>query len=119
MNKENLEKTLNECPKTLDAIKEFYIKLHPNIESYLTDAMLILNITNSPYAVTDYFDSVDMIGSLHYNYLPGRFEIFVNGKGISNDEESESSFPTMGNSDRRIAEFMLVNHLLNESEKIL
>lgn len=118
MNKKDLKNILGEYPNTLKSIKEYYLKEEREMEKFLTDDVLKISISSAPSSILKYFDTLGLIGTLEYNRFNNKFDVFINGIEIM-DEDShglESSL-RLSSADRNEAECLLVKNLLDESEK--
>ena len=113
MNKADVKATLEDSPITLKGIKNFYLREDPSMKDFLTDGILIISISSSPSSILKYFDTIDLIGALHYEPHTKTFEPYLNGSNIVLQDE------TVCSENRIEAEYLLINHLLNESEKRL
>lgn len=115
MNKtpQDIKDIIQECPKTFNAIKQYYLKKEKGIDAFITDNLVILSVSQSPYSVFQYFDTVDLIASLHYDHLSGGFIVNVNGKPIKKEEE------WLGSNERNEALILAVIYLFEKQEKTL
>ena len=107
-----------ECPKTFEMYKKYlinkYINKNEQVEIFLTDNILQLNIQSAPMSLTYFFDTLYLVGTLHFDNLTNLFNICVNGESIIDDNEN-----WLGDSDRLKAEKILINYLFTEIEKTL
>ena len=112
-----MKQTIKECPKTYEAYKNWLIeglkKKYPEQEMFATDNLIELSLTESPMSCIYYFDTINMVGALHYIPIDNEFLICVNGETINVHEDHTY------HKDRRKAEKMLIKYLFIETEKTL
>lgn len=118
-----IEQLIEDCPKTFKIYKNYLISKYEKnkyeLKPFLTDEMLILNLKSVPMSISYFFDSVDFIGTIHYNGLEERFEVSFNGELVESDEKENNTTIFLGSKDRQKAEALLINYLFTEYEKTL
>lgn len=119
MSNVKLENIYKECPKTFEMYKKYLIDKYKDvkegsgIEAFLTDNMLQLNIKTAPMALTYFFDTLDLVGTLYYSVSEKEFQCMVNEEPIDVEENQQ------WNEDRAEAEAILIKYLFIETEKTL
>lgn len=110
----NIKDIIDKCPNTFKEIKQYYLNKEPSMSAFITDNLVKLSITESPYTIFKYFDTVDLIATLHYDYLTSRFNVCINGEQLDDIDED-----CLGSKDRDKALILAVIHLFEKQEKIL
>ena len=110
---QDIKDIIKECPKTFEAIKQYYLNKEKGMDAFVTDNLITLSISHSPYSTFKYFDTVDLITTLHYDYLTSKFNVCINGESIEDGED------WLGSLDREEALILAVIYLFEKHEKTL
>lgn len=114
---------INEHPKTVEKYRKWLKKNYQDDygkENFpeITDNMIAKVIDKSPMSLTRFFDSLELIGTINYDYMEGIFQLYLNGMAIE-DEDPDNESVIMGDTDRLEAERKLIKYLFIEAEKTL
>lgn len=110
---QDIKDIIDKCPNTFKAIKQYYLDRKSGMDAFITDNLIKLSISESPYTMFKYFDTVDLIGTIHFNHLTGLFNVYINGESIEDGED------WLGSLDRDEALILAVIYLFEKQEKIL
>ena len=112
-----MKETIKNCPKTYEAYKKWMLdglkKKYPKQEMFATVNLIELSIKSTPMSMAYYFDTLGMVGTLHYNKLDREFLLCVNADVINVHEDHQWS------NDRKEAEENLIKYLFVECEKTI
>lgn len=111
--KQDIKDIIDKCPNTFKAIKQYYLDKKTGMDAFITDNIIKLSISESPYTVFEYFDTIDLIATIHFNYLTGKFSVYINGESIENGEDWLDSLY------REEALILAVIYLFEKQEKTL
>lgn len=116
----DLEILIKDCPKTLKQIKKYYLKEDPKLKAFLTEDIIIISITNTPYSILDFFDNRGLIGTLSYNYDNDSFIPCIDGNFLTkNSEIFNGDNGDCFKGTRKEALVFLVSFLFKTNEKTL
>lgn len=101
-------------PKTFEAIRQYYLKDNPEMEKFLTDDIITINIEKSPYSLTHFFDNHGIHGCTPYDNSENEFHLEVNSEKPEGVDKEH-----IYTKDRKEAEKNLIFILFGILEKTL
>ena len=118
-----MKKTINKCPKAFKKYKNWITKrlkekyTEIDVKTILSDELLVVSIVASPFACTEFFDSVNLVGT--YTQFGDKFVINVNNTVIEDKTNKGEETVLLGSPDRKETEEILIKYLFTELEKTL
>lgn len=110
---QDIKNIIDKCPNTFKAIKQYYLDKKSGMNAFITNNLVKLSVSESPHTVFNYFDTVDLIGTIHFNYLTGLFNVYINGESIEDGEG------WLGSKYRDEALILAIIYLFEKQEKTL
>jgi hypothetical protein len=108
---QELKKTIVASPKTMKEIKSYYEEKFPEMKTSLNDNLIVLSVTKSPHSILEFFDTVDLVCTFHYESR--NFIMYLNGEILIDD------LKVISNENRKEALISAVIFLFKKREKTL